>query len=162
MALSSLRYDASSSVEETKGGIFVYDGTASRFHEWEFRTTLRIQSSKEEDLPKQMSMVVDGLRGDAAQIAIDLGTSKILGATGLKDLVDAMRASVFPQARAEAKELYKVGHKAKGVLSRQPGEPMVNYISRRKRWWRSLQEMDSSISQPRGTVNGANIDRQQT
>ena len=162
MALLSLRYDASSSVAETKGGIFVYDGTASRFHEWEFRTTLRIQSSKEEDLPKQMSMVVDGLRGDAAQIAIDLGTSKILGSTGLKDLVDAMRANVFPQARAEAKELYKVGHKAKGVLSRQPGEPMVNYISRRKRWWRSLQEMDSSISQPRGTVNGANIDRQQT
>ena len=95
---------------------------------------------------KEMSKVVDGLRGDAAQIAIDLGTSKILGATGLTDLIEAMRASVFPQARAEAKELYKVGHKVKGVLSRQPGEPMVNFISRRRRWWRQLKEMDSTVT----------------
>ena len=47
MALASLSYDASSSVEETKGGIFVYDGTASRFHEWEFRTRLRMLSAAE-------------------------------------------------------------------------------------------------------------------
>ena len=47
MALASLRYDANSSVQETKSGVFVYDGNAARFHEWEFKTSMRARSSKE-------------------------------------------------------------------------------------------------------------------
>eukprot|EP00973_Karenia_brevis_P015812 2164260-Karenia_brevis.AAC.1 len=69
-------------------------------------------------------MIVEGLRGEAAQIAIDIGSTKILGENGFKLLKDALRQHVFPQAPAEAKELYKVGHKFKGAMSRQTGEPM--------------------------------------
>ena len=59
MAVAALRYDASSSVEETKGGIFIYDGTAARFHEWEFRSSIRIASCKDDDKPKTMSMIIE-------------------------------------------------------------------------------------------------------
>ena len=106
MALSSLRYDANSHIQETKGGVFVYDGTASRFHEWEFRTLMRSGSSKAEDLPRTVNSIVESLRGEAASVAMDVGIAKLISADGIKDLVEAMRKHVFPQARAEAKELY--------------------------------------------------------
>eukprot|EP00973_Karenia_brevis_P037740 5205921-Karenia_brevis.AAC.1 len=75
-------------------------------------------------------MIIEGLRGEAAQIAIDIGSTEILKETGFETLKTKLRNHVFPQARAEAKELYKVGHKTKGVMSRQSGEPMVNFVSR--------------------------------
>ena len=134
MAVASLRYDAASGVEETKGGIFVYDGTASRFHEWEFRTRLRWTSTKKEDQPKAMNDIVAGLRGEAVLAAMEIGLEELLKEDALDKLMEVMRGIVFPQARAEAKELYKVGHKMKGPLSRQAQEPMVSYISRRRRW----------------------------
>ena len=52
---------------------------------------------------------------------------------------------VFPFSRAEAKTLFKSGHKTKGLLSRQSGEPMSSYVSRRRRWWKKLKHMDSSV-----------------
>ena len=81
-----------------------------------------MDSCKAEDKKKSMSMIVVGLRGEAAQTAMDLGIETILSEYGLKKLTEAIRGHVFPQARAEAKELYKVGHKARGALSRQQGE----------------------------------------
>ena len=138
MALHSLKYDSHYAVDETKAGVFIYDGTASRFHEWEFRVGSRWESTKKEDCPKQMNSVIESLRGDAALLAMDLGKDILMkeDGTGLKKLVEAIRGHVFPQARAEAKELYKSGHKTQGVLSRQPHEPIVSYVNRRRRWWR--------------------------
>ena len=62
IAIAALRYDAHSSVEKVKGGVSIYDGTASRFHEWEFCTALRWEATNAEDEPKTMSMVIKGLR----------------------------------------------------------------------------------------------------
>ena len=46
MAVSSLRYESSARhIEETKGGVFIYDGTADRYNEWTFRT----QASEQPD-----------------------------------------------------------------------------------------------------------------
>ena len=118
MAINSLRYDANSSIQETKSGVFVYDGTASRFHEWEFRTSMRARSSKEEDLPRTANSIVESLRGKAAQVAMDIGEEELIKTDGIKTLITAMRDHVFPQARAEAKELYKMGHEAQGILAR--------------------------------------------
>eukprot|EP00973_Karenia_brevis_P092636 12413375-Karenia_brevis.AAC.1 len=64
---------------------------ASRFHEWSFRTMIRMTSAKTEDRAKTMGMIIEGLRGDAGQIAIDLGPTKILGEKGLDDLTKAIR-----------------------------------------------------------------------
>ena len=142
MALASLRYDANSSVQETKSGVSVHDGNAARFHEWEFRTGMRWRSSKEEDKDRTTNNIIESLRGEAGQVAMDLGQEELMKPTGAKSLIDAMRAHVFPQARAEAKELYKRGHKPHGVMARQASESMANYVIRRRRWWRQLKDMD--------------------
>ena len=102
MAIASLRYDASSSVQERKSGVFVYDGNAARFHEREFRTSMRARSSKEEDRDRTMNNIIESLRGEAGQVAMDLGEEELMKPAGVKVLIDAMRRHVFPQARAEA------------------------------------------------------------
>ena len=51
------------------------------------------------------------------------GVEALLKEGGLKVLIEAMRKCAFPKARTEAKELYRVGHKTKGLLSRQSAEP---------------------------------------
>ena len=66
-------------------------------------------------------------------IAMDVGLTELLKPTGLEQLVEAMKKHVFPQTRAEAKELYRVGHKTGGILSRQSGESVMNFVSRRRR-----------------------------
>ena len=99
-----------------------------------------------DDKPAAMAKVVEGLRGEANNVAMDIGFETLLDPEkGLKTLIDEMRKMVFPQAAAEAKELYRAGHKIRGVLSRQPGEPMTNYVKRRKRWWSLLKNLDSTV-----------------
>ena len=83
MAVASLRYDATSNVDETRQGIFVYNGAATRFHEWEFRTRIRWSSSKDEDKPRAMAQIVEGLRGEAALTAMDVGLEALMGKDGL-------------------------------------------------------------------------------
>ena len=136
MAVASLTYDASLAVEETKSGFFVYDGAPSRF-----------QSSKEEDKYRALSSIVEALRGEAVLVAMDVGMDKLMNEklTGFDELVKAMTARVFPQAQAEAKELYQVGHKHRGPMSRQAAEPMISYVSRRRRWWATLKKLDSTV-----------------
>ena len=117
-------------IEESKQGLFIYDGSADRFHEWEFRVGIRWQATKAEDKPKTMSMIVESLRGEAAQTAMDIGKTILMNVgqdtndDGFVKLMADMTKKVFPYARAEAKSLYKAGNKTKGALSRQAGEPM--------------------------------------
>ena len=63
----------------TKSGSYVYYGDAANYHEWEFRTRLRVRSSsyEEDKYAEVMSKVVDGLRGDAFIIAKEVGLEKI-------------------------------------------------------------------------------------
>ena len=66
------------SMPYTKTGILLYDGKASEFHEWEFRTRLRIRSAgtDAEDYAKSMSKIVEGLKGNAFTVAKDIGFEK--------------------------------------------------------------------------------------
>ena len=54
-------------IEVTKSGSYIFSGDASSFHEWEFRTRLRLKAAGDDDhrYAAQMSRVLDGLRGDA-------------------------------------------------------------------------------------------------
>ena len=49
MALSSFRYRSSDSAAltrlETKSGSYIYDGSVNSFHEWEFRTGIRMSAA---------------------------------------------------------------------------------------------------------------------
>ena len=78
--------------------------------------------------------------------AQDLGLEKLLTPTGIDDLVDRIRAKVFPLRQQEARELFGVGQLPRGPLSRQGTESMTSYISRRRRWWRKLLEMDDGVA----------------
>ena len=84
MALASLRYrpdHATTTAAETKSGSYIYDGSVSNFHEWEFRTEMRITaalSSGDPDKDAQhvaaaVNKIVEGLRGDAFGMSIEIG-----------------------------------------------------------------------------------------
>ena len=145
MALATLSFQHDEWYEGTRDGVPIYDGSASGFHNWIFRTEVKWTAAKKEDRPSVMSKIIEGLRGDAQNKAKDIGVTDLLADDGYKELTEALRKSIFPKKLAEAKVLYQQGHKMKGGLSRQPSEPMVNYISRRTRWWKQLVELDPDI-----------------
>ena len=130
MAFLSLRFDARADVDETRQGMFIYDGSASRYHEWEFRTLLKWEAVREDDKKRReiTSSIVDSLRGDASQVAMDLGRETLMSKDGVQKLASALMTIAFPKQKSEAKELYKAGHNDSGMLSRQRGESMVNYV----------------------------------
>ena len=79
-------------------------------------------------------------------MARDLGLDALSEPQGIEMLIKQLRDMVFPRATEEARELFRVGQKPQGALSRQRGESMISYISRRRRWWRTLVEMDPTLS----------------
>ena len=144
--------------DTTKSGSYVYNGDAGQFHEWEFRTRLRAKASGDDPdkYADAMSKVVDGLRGEAFIIAKELGLQRIWDPgnydliegpreAGVDVLINALKHSVFPLTTYEAKELFRQYCKPSGSLSRQNGESMHQYISRRKRCWKLLKDLDPEI-----------------
>ena len=214
MSINGLRFSLerhSSAPLETKSGSYIYTGDASNFHDWSFRTLLRIRlyeqqledrksadpegtsalpipteadeepeepmtfpdlsgettaqpptpgstpkagaspkspkktKSSDGDRGPLVNRVIEGLRGDAFSIARDLGLEVLSAPGGLIRLVNEIKAHVFPRAKEEAKELFRAGQKQGGPLSRQPSEPMLSYVQRRRRWWAMLRELDDSM-----------------
>ena len=131
--MSSLRFRPNASVPtETKSGFFIYDGSAAEFHHWQFRTQIKVRSTKPDDMPRTISSIIEGLRGDALQVAIDLEADTLLNTdgSGVTKLIEDIRDYVFPQREDEAKALYREGHKVgPNSLSRQPSESMTSYIA---------------------------------
>ena len=160
MALNSLRYDAKVDVDETRQGLFIYGGQPSRFHEWEFRTLLEMETAGTDEKKRKelTAQVVKALRGDAYQIAMDMGRDALMAADGVKDLVKKVLDHAFPKQKSEAKDLYRAGHLVDGPLSRQRGESVVGFISRRRRWWIKLQAMDSTIQLSKDTLGELMLD----
>ena len=105
-----------------------------------------------------MSKVIDGLRGDAFVIAQKVGLDRLWQSGdeendipgGVDLLVKAMKTSVFPLTTHEAKELFRQYCKPRGSLSRQSGEFMHQFVSRRRRRWKLLKELDSQIELSEG------------
>ena len=62
--------------------------------------------------------------------------------------MDKIKDMVFPTKALEAKECYAAAHQVGGILSRQThrGESMMSYISRRRRWYRMMLELDSALT----------------
>ncbi len=114
---------------ETKTRAFIYSGEAAQFHEWEFRTRLRLAARDPEFYKEAVSKVVEGLGGDAFIVAQEMGFTTLTAAydedahTGGGDtLIDLMKTMVFPVTTHEAKELFRQFCKPNGVLARQNGE----------------------------------------
>ena len=104
-SVSSVMYTASNhAFDETRLGAVVYRGDAGTFHEWEFRTRLKMQGVTDDKYAESMSKVIDGLRGDAFGIAQQVGLERLWtpGDTdndikaGVDILIEAMKTGVFP------------------------------------------------------------------
>ena len=105
-AVSSVLYNGSrhhdTGFRETKTVAFIYSGEAAQFHEWEFRTRLRLSVRDPEYYKEAVSKVVEGLRGDAFIVAQEMGFTSLTAAydedthTGGGDtLIDLMKTMVF-------------------------------------------------------------------
>ena len=108
--------------------------------------------------------ILEGLRGDAFMAARDLGLDKLTQENGIRDLMDAIKKVVFPRASQKAREVFCVGQRPHGPLSRQFGEAIGSYISRRRRWWSTLRDPSIRLSESMLTellLEGAGITQQQ-
>ena len=149
MAVNSLRYRPNANApDETKSGFVIYAGSAYEFHHWAFRTEMKMKVCKEEDVPRTASQVVESLRGEALSLAMSVGITELTkdDGSGVTKLISAVRDYIFPVKEEESKALYRELHKIGGVLSRQSGEPVQSYITRRKRGWTLLKELDPTVT----------------
>ena len=120
MAVSTLRYrPGAPPPEENKFGYVVFDGRATEYHNWLFRTELKLKTAKPDDEGKEgkniqnvVQNVVENLRGEALSVAMEIGIEELIkpDGSGGKKLIEAMAKHIFPIAQYEAKELYKEGH----------------------------------------------------
>ena len=62
---------------ETRDGACIYFGDASQYHEWEFKTKLKLTSCTKEQFPRAMAQVIGGLRGDALAVAMNIGMDRL-------------------------------------------------------------------------------------
>ena len=123
MALASLRYrkDDDHSKITDKHGSYLFDGTTADFHEWQFRVLMKMAATAEKDRTSVSAKIVDGLRGDAFAIAMEIGSTKILNDGGIDILIATLADRIFPMKEAEARELFRQGQKPNGPLSRAAG-----------------------------------------
>ena len=137
MAIAALRFKPEANLDplETKGGSYIYDGSVARFHEWEFRTMARIcRLTEADELRKGTNRDIEGLRGDAFDLAMDIGRGKLMTSEGINALLESIRKTIFPIEAQEAKILFAMGQKPHGPLARQSNESMTSCCSRRRRW----------------------------
>ena len=146
MALASLRSQRNAQdYEESRQGMTVVAGDAASCHEWQFRLQIKKSLCTGEKLPALTAKVVEASRGEALSCAMEIGLAKLMEANGLDLLVQKVQERLYPQRTAEARELLKHGMRIGGPMNRVPGEPMTSYISRRRRWWTLVHEMDSTL-----------------
>ena len=62
---------------------------------------------------------------------MDMQHEDIVKVGGIQKLLDALEKDIFTHPEAEGDHPYKLGGERHGKLSRQIGEPMTSYISRR-------------------------------
>ena len=110
--------------EETKFGYVIYDGSAKDFADWKFRTELKvscIKSDNQEDYARVAKYIVETLRGDPLQCAVDLGITNLTSQAqdGITLLMDRILDLFFPLKDEESKALYQAGHKIGGETERR-------------------------------------------
>ena len=103
MAVSSLKYrPGAETPQESKQGYIVLNGDPNDYHHWVFRTKLKMKTSREEDLPKVASNVVENLRGETLWVAVEIGIDRFTkdSGSGLQDLMDKMSKHILPNCAA--------------------------------------------------------------
>ena len=153
--LKSLCYDprGQDTVQQTKAGLPYYDDNPYDFEQWHFVVMGKFDayaSKKDVEVrdqdPIELSVKVnEGLKDDALKCAMDLGRDVVVAQDGVLRIAEAIKASWAGKLEIATKEQ---GSKKDGVLARVPGESMASYVSRRRRWYRSLTTLDKTFSIP--------------
>ena len=162
--LETLRYDGAQSTtlaasqdtfdSEGKFGIPRFSGEPAQLPEYAFRVQMRMLREKgmeESELKKVGPLgirLVEGLRGQALRLAQQLKPEDLAKQSGPETLLKLFNDTLKPRASQEARELYSAGSKEGGMLSRQSGESMSSYITRRRSWWIALKGLDSAVAIP--------------
>jgi hypothetical protein len=90
------------------------------------------------------SKITEGLTSESLKVAISFGLTELTKKEGGLLLVKALREHILPLGSAEATKPFKAGQRP-GILSKQSGETMISYISRRRRWYDMLRNRDKTI-----------------
>ena len=128
----------------------IFTGHPADFKLWEFHTKLKAQLARSEEskAPKYVTEVMKGLGEEAQLLARDIGVEELCKKEGIEKLIERMKTVVFPTYKAEASQLYQIGHEKGGILCRHvsQNEPMASYIERRTLWWKLMKEYDTQVS----------------
>ena len=83
--------------KENKQGFVYYAGTPQDFHFWKFKTELRGATTKDDDFANMMAKLVESLRSDALQIAVDIGVDALANSdrSGLHTMMERVTKHVF-------------------------------------------------------------------
>ena len=83
MAIASMRFHAGAATfEESKNGVLIFAGEASTYQEWVFRSIIRLESANGKEEQRALNMIIEGLRGEASQVAMDIGHEELMKETG--------------------------------------------------------------------------------
>ena len=143
-SVSSLRYNRDETYNAkdtfTKAGAFIYGGSATEFHEWEFRTMLKVRGTKPEEICSCISKIVEGLFGDAFQIARDVG---------LEVLTDEGNLPWLPPRplQADPRPLLRRGHLPVRLPLPPSKSPSERCHTVRDTTWNPAQENNLNIVQ---------------
>ena len=148
--------------EVTKSGSYIYNGDAANFHEWEFRTRLRVKTggTDPERYADVMSKVVDGLRGDAFIIAKEVGLDRrwYAGNINTARVDDGGRAEAHAERRDFPRGCGKCGRRCSATRCRYSWKPIatraLSEIRRKRRRYggfrrqRSLRGCEGKAGKP--------------
>ena len=141
-------------MHETRAGIPHFSGSAYLLPEWKFKVLrkkavincIQDDAVREEKLAELVSKIIDGLTDDALQVTMDLGDTVLNRTTGIDFIIAAMENMVTGSKEDGARDLFQAGTKSDGPLTRQHGESMASYITRRKRWFDRMKKIDSTTN----------------
>ena len=108
MSMAGLRYCPSSpsGPQETKSGAYVYSGDPSHFHEWQFRTLLRVEFCKKKMEQKAKEKAKEASRSPTASPASGGRRQREVQSTeATAPRAEATAAEVSPQARSGEAEI---------------------------------------------------------
>ena len=120
-------------VKQTKAGLPYYDGNPYDSEQWHFVVMGKFDANaskkyvevRDQDRIELFVKVIEGLKDDALNCAMDLGRDVVVAPDGVLRIAEAIKASWAGKLEIATTGLHREGGKKDGVLACVPGESMV-------------------------------------
>ena len=105
-----------------------------------------------------VTKLIDELSGDADKMAQELSISELLQLgdsehpNGITQLISTIEKETLLRRTDSARDLHRIVIQSWGELSRAPGESVMAYIARRKRWLQRLKALNPKLQVPEDTI----------